>query len=361
MRVPVEGLAAFLLCGVLTQLGCGPNGSAPPPRLTVTPNTTATASAKVVFMILPASPDKDPVMLTWATAGQAEAAERRAIFRVVNPDLDSPATWQEVAIRRAIEEGASALVVVPQDPRAIAPVLSEAESRGVAVVTLGASSADAPQLPGTAVVPERFAGSADRLVEAAVADARANGATAEPSAVILIAEGGDRFSGERVEALQAAAKRAGLSRVESLRFEVKGQADGRMEGLKALKRYLGDHPETSIVLAEGDEAMAAASRLRSESAAEKPIFVAGYMGFLGQTNPDTLLGNSAFVEGQLDRLARLAVQTALAKAEGEPIDTSVVMPTPLNRSLGGAMRDDIPRSGAASSQGLTPSSALGQP
>jgi len=69
MRLSVEGLAAVLLGGVLTQVGCGSNGSAPPPRLTVTPNTSATASVQVVYMVLPASPDNGPVMLTWARAG----------------------------------------------------------------------------------------------------------------------------------------------------------------------------------------------------------------------------------------------------------------------------------------------------
>ena len=340
MRRAVASLAVMVLGLAVGPIGCGPDAFAPPPELVVSANTTATTPADVVFLVLPAAPDTDAVYATWMEAGLKEANDLKFIFRVSGPEPGKPPSGQIEAIREAIAGGATGLIVVPYDDGAIAPILAEAEGKGIAVVTLGATSGAGSQLPGTAVVPEPFAKSAAELVRAVVEDARSRQIAADPPAVLLFDKVGDRYAAGRVEALRDAAKAAGLTHLEMLGYKLEGQGEGRTVALDLLAGWIKNHPDTAIVLAEGDEAMAAANRYRTETKDDTPILVAGYIGFRGESNPFTLKGNSAFVEGRLNGLAKLAIRTVLDKAHGKASGPTVVMPTPLNRSLGQAMRDD---------------------
>ena len=344
MRRPSAWLRMVVLGGIAAQAGCG---TEPPVGLPDRLANPGGMPAGVVFLVLPSSPDSQLEYLTWVQAGQDEAGGQRIIFRASGPPTGAPPTEQPEAVRMAIAGGATMLVVVLHDPGAIAPALAEAEAKGIAVVTLGGSKAADPPLPGTAVVPEPFADSAAKLVKAVVDDAAKRNLPADPPAVLLFDKKGDWFSAERAEALKAAARAAGLTHLEPLGYEVEGLAEGRTEALRVLIDWINAHPETAIVLAEGDEAMAAANRYRGTVKSERPILVAGYIGFRGQVNPNTLRGNSAFVEGKLDGLARLAVRTALAKSRGEKPGPIVVMPTPFSRKIGDATRDDGLSGGAS--------------
>ncbi|WP_435020066.1 substrate-binding domain-containing protein [Tundrisphaera sp. TA3] len=334
MRCPLACLAV-LVGGMALVSGCGPDPSAPRPELIVAPNTVGSAQARSLYLILPSTADAEAEFLTWIPQAESEAAAHRVIFRPTGPPPGSPPSAQVEAIRRAVAEGASMLVVVPAADPGVPKALAEAEGRGIAVVTLGAAAEADPPLPGTAVVPEPFAESAAKLVRAVVEDAGRRGLPADPPAALLFDRKGDRFAADRVKALQDAAAKAGLTHLEPLGYEIAGVGEGRTEALKVLAAWMETHPETAIVLAEGDESLAAADRYRAEATTPKPILVAGYMGFRGQTNPHTLRDISGFVEGRLDVLAREAVRVAVGRAGGDAGGRVVVVATPFNRGLYG--------------------------
>ena len=345
MQRRVGGCGAWLGVVAVAAMGLAGCGTEPPAPV-ILPGINETTQAPTVFLVLPGSPDAEPEFNTWFQAAEVECREAHAVLRVVGPPPGADASRMPDLIRDALRGGAAALVVVPPaDPAPILPLLAEAEAKGVPVATLGAAAVANPPLPGTAVVPQPFAETAALLVRAIGDDARRLNLPTPPPTAVLFDRKGDRFGAGRVDALKAAATGAGFGNLVELGYEMAGVGEGRDGAFQALEDGLKAHPEIRAVLADGDETMAAADRVRSRRpAGDPPLLVAGYVGFRGQLNPEAMRGNSAFVEGRLDVLARVAVSVVLDRiragrtGSSAPAEPSRVVPTPLNRAVGDAIR-----------------------
>ena len=308
--------------------GCGSDYFAPPKALKAVSTSESAAPAKTVYMVLTGPPDAEMEIL--GKAAQREALDHRAIFRLAGPGPGEPTSKQAAAIRKAIEDGTDALIVVPNDEPSTPIALEEARDKGIPVVLLGRAIPPVPGKPPYILVkPEPFAETARRLVETAQADAVKNQRPGDGEAILFSPKAGDVFAAERLAALKAAAEAARFRKVEVVRFEGTPEA-----ALKAALEDAKKRPDLVVLLGDGDEGTELAIRLRYALKGSPLAFVGGYAGTRGQFSPNPYFDESAFAEFRPDNLARLALLTALARASGESGDPVVTLPTKFNRGRG---------------------------
>jgi len=328
-----SGVRFGLACSVALAAGCGSEQFAPPPGLKVATTSESTAPSKTIFLIIPGPPDLD--LEYAAMSAQREAGLLKAIFRLAGPAPGEGPTKQGDAIRRAVADGAQALVVYPVDAPETAPALAEAAAKGVAVVLVGrVVAAAAGKPPFTLVVPAPFAASAKQVVATAIADAKKNGRPGDGEALVVAIKKGDAYSADRVAALKAAAESAGCRKVETVAFE--GAVDAALPAMLERARAI---PDLTLILAEGDEALELAIKARQGLKGSPLAFVGGYAGVHGMFQPNSYERESAFVEFRPENLAKLAIRTAVALAEGGTSEARVELEPRFNRGSGTTIFD----------------------
>jgi len=323
-----SGLRVGLLGAVLAGAGCGSDQFAPPKGLKAVTTSESAEPSKTVFMVIPGPPGDDLELC--ALAAEREAGNRRAIFRLAGPGPGDPPSKQAESIRRSVGDGADALVVLANDHPDTAAALAEVVAKGTTVVLFGRAVATKEgKSPFILVAPEPFAITARQVVEAALADARKNHRPADGEAIILSSRKGDLFAADRVAALKAAAEAAKCRKVEVIPFD--GTPEGAVKGLVETAK---GRPDLAIILAEGDESMELAVKTRQALKGSPLAFVGGYAGLHGTFSANPYSDESAFVEFRPDNLARLAVRTAVAKAQGEEVEPVVTLESKFNRGSG---------------------------
>jgi ABC-type sugar transport system substrate-binding protein len=317
-------------CALLLALssGCG-DPFAPPSRPRPVETNDSIASAKSIYYVVPRVPTAE--LELWGLLAQNEANGKQVIFRVAGPgSAESPALQPE-SVRKSVADGASALIVVPGDSPELGPALAEAEAKKVPVVLIGRSVPAPPGTkPFTYVDHEPFEVSAGRIVSTILQDLKKAGKPADGTALVLADKEVDDWSSRRVAALEAAAKAAGLRRVEVVSFDGSKRDTAKLAVVEAVKA----HPDVAVVLADETNGMRAASEARLEFKGKPAFLVGGYGGYRISAVPLTFPGESCFVEGHFEELARLAVVTALARLRGEPVDERVVQVPTFNRGSG---------------------------
>lgn len=324
MSRSVASFRVGLMWSALLASGCGPDRFSVPPR----PGSASTAepeSAKTIFFVGTGSRDEREQIYAYAT--QREANSRQAIYR---PAGTAPG-GQPGAIRKALADGASALIVVPGDAPDLGAALAEAESKQVPVILLGREvPAPAGSGPFTVVVQQPYEESARRIVATTIEDAKKAGRPGDGVAKILFDLRDKDDSAPRVEALKLAAEAAGLRKVEVVPIQgPPGEASAA-----AVFDLLGKDKELTIILVDGEEVMQGVSKARIKLAANPPIFVGGFIGNTSGSSPVIFGRESCFVQVYPEDLGRLATRTALARLRGEPAEPRVVQSTKFNRGTG---------------------------
>ena len=317
MRRSFPGLGPTLWLGLanlaLLASGCGDPFAAPSrPKSAL---TTEVASAKSIFMIVPGVP-KDEVEL-WAIWAQREANDHQMVFRATGPGPAESGQDQPEFVRKALADGASALLVVPGDSPDLARALADAEGKGVPVVLLGRTiPAPAGSRPFHYVTHAPFEDSAGRIVATALEDAKKADRPANGSALILADKDVDATSTIRVAALKSAAEAAGLRQVDTVPFDGLTVDSAKRAVIEAVK----SHPDVAIVLADDAWAMKGASDARVELKGKPAFFVGGYIGHRAEPPSVAFTNESCFVDGKTEQLGRLAARKVIARLQGEPVD-----------------------------------------
>jgi ABC-type sugar transport system substrate-binding protein len=309
-RLPARFLVGLAWSMALVS-GCQPDRVAPPPG--PNPSTAAEAEpARTFFFISNDPPEVDPQ--GWKWLAQREANLDRTIFRSLGPGPEGPTTDLPELIRRAVADGASALLVATDDSAGLPGALTQAEAKKVPVVLIGRPvAAPAGSPPFTVAAPEAFGPSADRLTSAALEDARILGRPAGGTALILAEGAGDPFAADRVAALRAAAEKAGLKpRV----FGVDPPFDAKATA--TVTQAIQAAPDTVIVLADGPSTMQVASKARREVASRVKVAFAGYVNLHNAPISGLNFGDSATANYRVEELGRLAVRAALDRLRGGP-------------------------------------------
>ncbi len=302
-------------CLALAAAGCGKDPFAPPARIKTGPTVFGAEGSKPSFLIFvaPSAPQGD--VDVWAARAQHEANSKRAVFRIMAPGVGEGAEGQAAVVRKALSEGASALVVVPGDSPELPRALAEAEAKGVPIVLID-REIPAPDgaKPFTVVEHGPFDESARKIVETTVGDLIRAGKPSDGSALVMVDKVVDRTSAARVAALEAAAKGAKFRQVVRVPFDSTAEASARLAVLEAVKA----NPDTSVVLADDAESLLGAGLARAELAGKPVIFVGGYTDYRTSSIVAPPVRESCSVEGRYSELGGLAVVTAFDRIGGEP-------------------------------------------
>ena len=330
MNLRGRAVSTWWAVGIAIVAGCdglqSPQG--PPPTVPV-------EEATRIAVFLPAAGLAE--LDVWEAAARREEQQFRVLAEIhrMAPG-DSPESQAE-AIRKAIEEGATGLLVMADNPKVVAPALESAREAGVPVVLL---DRDVPVSgePMPRVIYTPPAESAKALVDAAYADAKEAGFPPEGPAIILVHAHADRQGVERARALRSDLESRGVRVLPSVTYE--GRED---DASKALNQVFPTVPHLAMVLAEDDLGLKGASTFRhSLNRSERRFVFAGYT----HERPTMELVNfnvaAAIVDRNLNEPIRRSYETILTMLKGETVPDLVVAKTPLNRANGKEKEGNLP-------------------
>jgi ABC-type sugar transport system substrate-binding protein len=324
MRRSFLMFGAAQACLVLLASGCGgydPFG--PPSRVKRSPTTDQSTRTKPNFLIyvVPALVSGDVEI--WALRAQHEANLKQAIFRIMGPKPNETAADQPEVVRRAVADGATALLVYPGDSPGLPKALAEAEAKGVPVVLLDKGLA-APEgsKPFTVVDYGPFDETAKRIVAATIEDLQKAKQPVDGTAILLSDKLVDGTSARRVAALKAAAEAAKFRQVVTVSIDGASPDLAKVAVMDAVKA----NPDVSVVLADDGEGLMAAAKARAEFGGKPIFFVGGYTDYRTSQVFTPPTQESCHVEGRFTELGAVAVNTALAKLRGESVGEHAYVP-----------------------------------
>lgn len=305
-----------LACLILIVSGCDKDPFGPPSRSRPLPSVAQPEEAKPNYLIfvVPRIPTGD--LEVWGYRAQHEANDKRAIFRIMGPAPTETAGTQAQVVQRAVADGASALIVYPGDSPELPKALAEAESKGVPVVLLDRSvTAPEGSKPFTVVEFAPFEATAKQIVAATIEDLKKAKQPVNGTAIVLADKVVDRTSGQRVDALKAAAEAAGFRQAVVVPIDGTDQAASRKAVIEAVKAQ----PDASVVLTDDGEGLVVGAEARAELKGKPIIFVGGYTDYRTSPVVTPPERESCHVQGRFTELGGLAVLTALAKLKGEKV------------------------------------------
>ena len=330
-----------LFCLVLLASGCGLDPFAPPSRPKPPPTIADVEASKPQYLafVTPGVPTGD--LQTWAMRAQHEANDKRAIFRIMGPGPDHPSSEQPDVVRRALADGASALIVCPGDAPDLPKVLAEAEAKGVPVVLIDKPLV-APEgsKPFTTVGHGPFESTAKQIVETTIDDLKNASKPINGTAIVLADKLVDGSSARRVAALKAAAEAAKFRQVVTVTFDGSFDDSAKTAVLEALKA----NPDVSVVLCDDAEGLMGAAIARVESKGKPTFFVGGYTDYRTSKIFQPPVRESCYVEGRHSELGGLAVVTALAKLRGETVGDHAYLTPKFNKGSGDVSTETVPNS-----------------
>ena len=291
--------------------GCGYDLFGPPAPPPSAQDSGPTEAPRTIFMVTTVAPDSEPE--GWVLTAQREANQSRAPFRSLGPVSGQGPEVEADLVRRAVADGASALIVVASEAPGLARALDEAESKKVPVVVVGrpvAGGGDPSRF--TLVAPGSSQDYADRLVKVTLDDAKGAGFPGDGPALVLLFPDHDAFAIDRAEALMGAASRAGL-KPRTVRFDGEGESKSTREALRAMAQLT----DPSVVLAADDASVRLVAFARETSSPRPSLFSSGFVNAQPGT-PEKFKGESALVASRRDDLGRLAVRAAFERMGGEP-------------------------------------------
>jgi hypothetical protein len=248
---------------------------------------------------------------------------------------------QAELVRKAVARDPLALVVEPADPADpdLAEAVARARGRGIVVVVaarpLTAPKPEPSKSPGEAqgagpvirVVPEGFAISAKALVAAAANNARNAKLALEAGAILAVDTTVDPLVEDRVRALTAALRDAGIRLAHEIRYA--GDSDAFE---KELDELLERDQKACIVLGADVTSTRSAYTLANRKGEKRPFVVAGYTADESEL-PATRMGEYAAIAAfSADRLIRKAVATAILAAAGQKFPEQVEISVPVHVS-----------------------------
>jgi ABC-type sugar transport system substrate-binding protein len=324
---------------VMLVSGCGQDPFGPPSRPKPPLTSQEPDKAKAIFYIVPEVPDGE--LLAWGGSAQTEANLHQVIFRIMGPAPGESMAAQPEMIRRALDDGVSALLVVPGNSPDLPKALAEAESKNVPVVLIGRSIPAPPgSKPFTLVDHAPFEESAKRIVGTIVEDMKKTTRPVEGTALVLVDQTADRTLASRAEALKTAASAAGFPHVSAVPIDGSNLETAKAAVLGAIK----SNPDVALVLATSTETMLVGSQARAELKGAPAFFVGGYVGYASSPIAAPFVRESCYVEGRFEELARLGVLTLLKKLDGEQVGELVVQSPRFIRGTGSITTPEVTNS-----------------
>jgi ABC-type sugar transport system substrate-binding protein len=248
-------------------------------------------------------------------------------------------------VREAASRHPLALVIEPavrNDP-SLVKAIDEARKQGIPVVLFGRPLEGLPASqpsgaeeksegarsvgPLVRVEPESLVAVSNKLIAAAINNAKNAKLDPKGGAVIVVDKAGDSLIDERVRAYHEALKEAGITAIH----EVHVTQDTKAARTK-LGEFLKTNMKPSLVLATDDPSLAASYQVLGDIIDTHPIVMAGYTS---RESSATMSRGGEFAAVAVlppDRLLRKAVSTAVKAAVGETLPDRVEVLVPVHTS-----------------------------
>lgn len=305
------------------------------PSRTNRPRAVPVTTTPTIAIILPARGAAE--LSVWEATARREMARTRTLADVRRLEPGDPPEKQAELIRNAVGEAPSALIVMADEPAAVAQALQEARDEGIPVVLL---DRDVPLegSPATLVTYTNERDIAKTIIDAAVQSARKVGFPEAAPAMILVGENYDDHTEERIKAAREELEARGYRVLPEVRYQ------GLLEDAKqALAVAFATAPHVAIVVAEDDLALKAAATFRHQlDRTQRRFVMVGYTH--EKVTKDLAKYNlaAAVVDLNMTEIVRTAFDTALALTRGETVPRVVESPTPVLRSLGEEKEGQVP-------------------
>jgi ABC-type sugar transport system substrate-binding protein len=314
-----------LLTGVAFA-GCDTDSYAPPaPGRSKTSSASSGAMpvrAKEIAMILPPGDNAD--LLLYDLVARNEAGFQKVVFRSLKPAPGAPPSKQGELIKQAAAEGASALIVVPDETKETADAIAALDPTKTPLLLLGRTTTGAVPPGATVVAFEPFGPSAKKMVDAIAEDLKKQASPADAAVALVVRSPADESSSQRdaalTEALKAAKLPVGVTIPVGLDLS---------ETTKAVEAALTAHPEVWAVISD-DEAGIQAGNTARRAAGGRKYLTAGY--YSGHNTQSLTSGNvSAIAQRSLEALLRRVVKLAVDRGNGRDVPAKVLVPIEFRR------------------------------
>jgi ABC-type sugar transport system substrate-binding protein len=285
-------------------------------------------AARRIELILSQPPNIDRLFLEQFL--RRDSGVKKCAFRSIKPEKSEPMSPAQIAqvIRSAANRGAGAIVVEPIDAPEVRQALHEAESKGVAIVSLDRSiPSSSPGKPYPLLTFKSFTEPGKKLIDAAIEEARMLGFPADGTILLIRNSLKDEYSDRRYNSLVGALKGAGR-KFEELTI----QPDDTSKA--AVEAFLRAHPNTIIMLYDEDYGLTAAHDARRKwvESGHREVVLAGYTAC--DIRLDLLVkGRSAAIaDRNVEGYAREALRLALDQIEGKAVPDVLEVEVPFARN-----------------------------
>jgi ABC-type sugar transport system substrate-binding protein len=316
------GLLSFWLVSALAGCDSGSFLPPPPPEL----ETVATpAAAPTTALALVLSDEERADQRFWSARARVWASEHKVVLNESALKHGEKLAGQAALIREALARRASALVVRPADAPEVAEALREAQAKNMPLVILdeavpGLSASSPVTLVTFAPLPP----TAKELVTAAQNKAKSLKLPGDGEALLLVNRRLDTHTNERVGALAAALKDAGIPLNDTLKFEGSPQ-----QAEPLVREKLAAGPKITMIFCEEDHGLNCAHYLARELSGERSFTVAGYVNFDTRDGRNILEECTAAVDRNEQGFINTALDAALRLARGENVPARVEVPRKL--------------------------------
>jgi ABC-type sugar transport system substrate-binding protein len=240
-------------------------------------------------------------------------------------------------IRQAAASGAAVVIVDPDEPERLAPVLAELRDKGPQILLLE-RTVPVEGKPFPVVSYASAEATAKELVTTALRQAKAGGAAADGPAVLLIKERPtDLRAAARVRTLRDAIKAAGIRLLPDVMLARSGEAR------PVLERIITSEPRPGIVFTDDEMVLVTAGRSWGDITRGSLPVVVGYFEDRELMDAVGIGGCTAGVDLNFTGFARQAIETAAALARGESVPDRVEVPTVVRAGAGPNRPSFLPR------------------
>jgi len=262
------------------------------------------------------------------------AGHEHAMLQIERPEQGAPSSRQVELIEKAVADGSTAIIVLPQDPKTVGPALEAARERGISVVVLDLPVKAAGE-PFTLVTQPPIAESARPMIDAVLAGVKKAKLSPQGPAVLVVnRDSAETVAEARTEGMRKALHDAGISDVSVVQYvqhSAANEAEHAASNEEFYRAMLDRTPRPSMVFAMDDAgimALSQAKRADIEHNLKAPI-----LGGLASKKIGLELNGSNLMASVVDMRTRplleQAILTAIKLFRGESIESPIRVARPV--------------------------------
>ena len=327
---------SLLVCAALQ--GCDNDAFAPPTRggkTSENASTTQPTRAKLIAFIFPAEESDDLQVIE--NYARLEVGRLRSTYQVYHASKGDSSSTQAELIKRAIKDGASAIVLIADKLPETGEAISAVDQKKTPVVLLGRMPVSLKAGSSTLITWPNFAPSARQIVTATVEDVKKAGFPDDAPVLLLTNDPSDESSLARDAALTEAIKTTAhpiATKVPMVEDSVSSDA---------LKNALKAHPKVCAVITDDGLGAAIATTIRQELKGAGIYVLSGYSQTSNTLKLVSMNQAAMIVDRNLEGAVRKAIDAAIERSEGKSVPDRIEVEL-ISRRASGFTSSSLPQS-----------------